>query len=246
MFMPLTSGGQLLLFPGVLVFAGVFVRRVRTDRQSIVYTLPLVWAVGLVALYAARLPASYHHGRYVMPAILALITAGMIGTFYIVRWGRTSAPKRIVTRTLAVAAVLIFLQFAFVIGPRVHSDDVSWINEEMVSAAHWIGEHIPPDELLAIHDIGAVGYFTARPILDIAGLVSPEVVPYIHDPDRMWHLLRERDARYLVALPDQIPGHNPNDGRLCPLFTSDGTTAVRIGGPKMTVYALAWDGVCPE
>jgi len=31
------------------------------------------------------------------------------------------------------------------------------------------------DDLIAAHDIGAIGYFAPRPILDLAGLISPDV-----------------------------------------------------------------------
>jgi hypothetical protein len=118
------------------------------------------------------------------------------------------------------------------------------IQEEMVTPARWIADNIPTDELLAVHDIGAVGYFAPRPILDIAGLISPEVVPLVNDADSLWDLLADRGAAYLMAFPDQIPGHNPNDSRLCPVFESSGRTATNAGGAKMRIYRLSWDGGC--
>ena len=72
------------------------------------------------------------------------------------------------------------------------------------------------------HDIGAVGYFAPRPILDIAGLVSPEVVPLMQHPDAMWALMQERGGKYLEALDNQVPGGDVHDPRLCAVFTTDG------------------------
>lgn len=40
----------------------------------------------------------------------------------------------------------------------------------------WLQEHTPPDSVVAMEAIGYQGYFSRRPILDLAGLVSPEVV----------------------------------------------------------------------
>jgi hypothetical protein len=114
----------------------------------------------------------------------------------------------------------------------------------MVAPALWIAGNIPSDEMLAVHDIGAVGYYAQRPILDIAGLVSPEFVPTILAPDAMWALLRERGARYLMAMPDQVPGDDVNDSRLCPIFNSDGRATFAAGGEKMTIYRLDWEGEC--
>jgi hypothetical protein len=91
-----------------------------------------------------------------------------------------------------------------------------------------------------------VGYFAPRPILDIAGLVSPEVVPIVLDKDGLYAMMKEREARYLMAFPDQVPGANVNDPHLCPVFTTNGETARRQGGNNMTIYALTWNGICPS
>ena len=101
-----------------------------------------------------------------------------------------------------------------------------------------------PDDLLAIHDIGAVGYFAGRPLIDIAGLVSPEFILLVGDADAMWALMEQRGARYLMAMPDQVPGDDVHDPRLCAVYQSDGSSARVAGGEKMTIYGLAWDGDC--
>src|SRR5690606_22624822 len=107
-----------------------------------------------------------------------------------------------------------------------------------------IDANISPDELLAIHDIGAVGYFSPRPMLDIAGLLSPEIVPLIGDPDALWAYMEQHDARYLMAFPDQVPGHDLDDPRLCEIYTTGGRTAIAAGGGNMAVYRLDWSGGC--
>jgi hypothetical protein len=244
MVYPLTAGGHTLLFPGALLVTAMALRRLRDDRRAAVHLLPILWAVALIALYAARLPAPFQHGRYVIPALPALIVIGVTGTAHILHWGRNVMIWRVLTRALALSAAVVLLYFAVVLGPSVYRDDVSYINEEMVTPAHWIRDNLPEDELLAVHDIGAIGYFAPRPILDIAGLVTPEVVPYVHDAEGMWRLIQERDARYLMALEDQIPGESPEDERLCPLYSSDGRTASHLGAHKMVIYGLSWDGDC--
>jgi hypothetical protein len=200
--------------------------------------------MSLVALYAARLPAPFQHGRYVIPVLPTFILAGVIGTAILLQWGKRSLPGRILTRTLALSTAVTFAGFALFISPGVYRTDVRIIEEEMVTAAHWIAGNLPPDELLVIHDIGAVGYFAPRPILDIAGLVTPEVIPIIDDGDALWTLMQQRDGRYLMAFPDQIPNDNPNDPRLCEIYNTGGETSRLQGGPNMAVYRLAWEGEC--
>lgn len=239
MAFPLIAGGQLLLLPGIIYFAV-------SRRWRLFDLLPLIWAVSLILLYAARLPAPYQHGRYVIPALPSLMVIGVTGSIALFRLAQKSVVGRVITRTVAASAALLFVYFVVVVGPSVNRVDVSIINEEMVASAHWIAANVPPSQLLAIHDIGAVGYFAPRPILDIAGLVSPEVVPIILDKDGLYTLMKARNARYLMAFPDQVPGVDLSDPRLCPVFTTNGTTSPRQGGYNMTVYALAWDGICTQ
>lgn len=212
--------------------------------EKLIALLPLVWAVALIALYAARLPANYQHGRYVIPALPGLVVSGTIGTAWLVQAARRSLPGRVLTQTLAIAASIVTLLAAVVIGPSAYGQDVRLIDEEMVAAARWLAANVPPEDLLAVHDIGAVGYFAPRPLLDLAGLVSPEVVERMGDPAALWSLLEARDARYLMAFPDQIPGGDPSDPRLCHVFSTEGVASRAVGGPNMSIYRLRWDGEC--
>ena len=204
----------------------------------------LLWPLALVALYAARLPAPYQHGRYVIPSLPALIVAGVVGVMWLIQVGKRSLAGRVLSRSLAIAAGLAFVYFALLAGPGVYKQDVAIIDQEMVAAAGWIATHLPPEDLLAVHDIGAVGYFAPRPILDLAGLVSPEVVPFILNPPDLWAWLQANGARYLLAFPNQIPGGSVNDPHLCQpaVWASGGTASPAAGGKNMAVYRLVWAG----
>jgi uncharacterized membrane protein len=245
MFYPLIAGGQMLLAVGMLAVILVAITRIRQQRIWVFYLVPLAWFIADIALYAARLPAGGQHGRYVMPVLAGMIVIGVIGTFWLIKRGRALLWTRAITRAVAITAVLLFVYCALIVGTEAYRTDVGVIDEEQVATALWIRDNLPPDQLLAIHDIGAVGYFAPRNIIDVAGLVSPEIVPIILYPDEVWELLQQRDARYLMAFPDQIPGDNERDPHLCPIYRSSGETSPRIGGPSMAVYALTWNGVCP-
>ncbi|HKJ37402.1 MAG TPA: hypothetical protein VJ972_01385, partial [Anaerolineales bacterium] len=58
---------------------------------------------------------------------------------------------------------------------------------------------------LGVHDIGAIGYFTQNPIIDLAGLITPDVVPFIRDETRLSEYLDGQDAQYLVTFPSWYP-----------------------------------------
>ncbi len=245
MAMPLAAGSALLLLPGAVMFASGIVRRLGLRRDNTFGLLLILWPVALIALYAARLPAAYQHGRYVIPALPAYTVGAVIGLSWWLDAARRSLLPRVLARSLALATAFVLILSAGVIGQSAYRQDVRIINEEMVASAQWIAANVPPTELLAVHDIGAVGYFAPRPMVDLAGLVSPEIVPIIHDGPALWGLLRQRGARYLLAFPGQIPDQRSGAPKLCPVFTADGVTSRQLGEPGMTVYRLSWENVCP-
>lgn len=245
MVFPLIAGAQLLLLPGMIFYIWFCLRRLNTGiGEYAFYLLPVVWAVALILLYAARLPAPFQHGRYVIPALPSLLLSGIVGMLWLANRGQQYLLVRVVSRALLLAAGLVLVYFAFIQGPTIYGRDVAIIEEEMVASAHWIADNISDDELLAIHDIGAVGYFATRPILDIAGLVNPEVIPILYDTEALYQFMQDHDARYLLAFPDQVPGDDVDDPRLCPLFTTEGEAAPLAGGANMTLYTLQWGGRC--
>jgi hypothetical protein len=72
----------------------------------------------------------------------------------------------------------------------------------MVATARWLEQNTEPGDLLAVHDIGAVGYLVDRPLLDLAGLITPEVIPFMTDADRLVDWMLQEGADYAVFFPD--------------------------------------------
>ena len=240
---PLLAGGTALLLPGFTAFG--WVRGLREDRMNWLYLLPVAWVLALPLLYGAWLPVNYHYGRYVIPILPSLLTCGVIGTAWLLERFAAGLIGRTLTRVLVVSALVVLPLFALLLGLNAYVIGVTIIDDEMVDPAQWIAANLPPEDLMAVHDIGAVGYFASRPILDTAGLVSPEVIPVMHDQEGLYALFAARGVRFFMAFDDQTPGGVADDPRLCPRYRSEGDEAVRAGGSKMTVYALAYDGRCP-
>jgi len=257
MLLPLVAGGQIMLLPGLGVSLCELAARVRSDRRAILFFLPLAWMVVQVSAYALRLPAPYQHGRYVIPILPHILLYGVGGTVLLVERSREGLVRRVLARSLGLSAVAILAGF-WVLGAQVYGRDVRIIDTEMVDTAQWVSENLPPEELLAVHDIGALGYYAPRPILDLAGLVSPEVVPIIRDHEALMQFMCERNARYLMVLPDQRPAalddprlgaetiHDPETGTMVrkPVFDTGAPYSPAAGGGNMRVYALQWPERC--
>ncbi len=84
-----------------------------------------------------------------------------------------------------ITLVVVLAAFLLIGATQAYALDVAIINTEMVSAAKWIAGNTPDDALIAAHDIGALGYYGERDVLDLAGLISPDVIPFIRDEYRL-------------------------------------------------------------
>ncbi|MBX3083979.1 MAG: hypothetical protein KF716_20250 [Anaerolineae bacterium] len=201
MIEPLMPGIQIVLLPGIVIFLQAQWRK--PQRASLLYSLPLLWTAALILLFTLRLPAAYQHGRYLIPGIPSLVVIGVGGTLLLITQRSRRMLGRVLRRSLALTAIGVLIVFV-VIGANAYAVDVWRIETDNVVAADWVKAHIPPDQLLAVHDIGAVGYFAPRDLLDIAGLISPETIVYYHDATGMLKLMQDRGVQWVMGLPTQI------------------------------------------
>jgi hypothetical protein len=231
---PTLAGAQILLVPG---FCYAAYRLVREQRWPAV--LPLAWWLASIAVYALRLPVTYQHGRYTMPSIAVLLVYGVWGTADLLRPRSPQLAVRVLSRATPLTAGLLALLFLGR-GAMAYADDVAFIEGEMVATAHWLNEHTTPGDLIAVHDIGAVGYLTDRPLLDLAGLISPEVIPFIDDAGQLAAWMSERGAAYAVIFPDFSPAYEQlaADARYEEVYCSDHAWTRSAGHLNMCVYAL--------
>ena len=94
------------------------------------------------------------------------------------------------------------------------------ITEMQVRVGRWLSARGDRLSLVATNDIGAIGFITRAPILDLTGLATPEVIPYLRLPappgrrSRGWNganeaalleYLRERRPDYVAIFPSWYP-----------------------------------------
>ncbi len=118
-------------------------------------------------------------------------------------------------------------------GARAYGLDVAFIESEMVATAQWIAVNTDVEAVIAAHDIGALGYFGGRDILDLAGLVSPEVIPFIRDEARLSVYVGEAGGDYLMTLTGWYPDLEKAEERV---FITEGKFAPQLGGTNMAVF----------
>jgi len=191
-----------------------------------------LWGVGYVGIYAWRLPVVYQHGRYIMPAIPALLILGAVGLAGWVQFKSSRSWKRVLSAVWASAAGAVLITFWW-LGAKAYALDVGVIETEMVRTAKWIKENTAEEAVIGAHDIGGLGYYSEREILDLAGLISPDVIPFIRDQEQLGIYLEQKGADYLVTFPSWYPELVKD---LDPVYESGGEFSPLFGMDEMTVY----------
>jgi hypothetical protein len=222
---PLVGVGIALL-PGALITAVTAIR-----RRAWGLLAGMAWFLGYIGLYAWRLPVTYQHGRYIIPAMLVFFIWGLAGLARSVL--RLSSVWRWMLATSWKMTTVVILLFFWGRGALAYAQDVAVIESEMVKTARWVAVNVPADALVATHDIGAMGYFSEHNLLDLAGLVSPEVVPFIRDESRLRGYLNDWGVAYLVTFPDWYPSLTRD---LRPVFRTESPFAPALGEENMAVY----------
>ncbi|OGO63876.1 MAG: hypothetical protein A2Z45_00700 [Chloroflexi bacterium RBG_19FT_COMBO_55_16] len=224
----LIVGVGVLLLPGFTWFTWQSVRRRAWGVLG-----GILWVIGYLGIYAWRLPVTYQHGRYIIPAVPVFILWGFTGLADLLHQESLIGKWRIVRPAVLMAVLAVVLAF-WSLGARAYALDVAVIESEMVDTARWVAGNTDPESLIAAHDIGALGYFSKRSLLDLAGLISPEVIPYIRDEDAMAAYLDKQGADYLVTFPGWYP-HLVNRATL--IYTSSGRFSPLLNGENMAIYA---------
>ena len=224
--LPLVGVGAMLL-PGFIYFTYQAVLRKSWERLGM-----CIWAIGYLVMFALRLPVTYQHGRYAIPMMPAYFICGLVGTLSWVKLNSPNLYRRVASKSLIIAGGMVLFSF-WVLGVRAYAVDVAIIESEMVSTARWVAANIERNSIIAAHDIGALGYFTQHRLVDLAGLVSVEVVPFIRDENRLAEYLDEQQVDYLVTFPGWYPLLVKN---AIPVFQTNAPYAPQQGGENMGVY----------
>jgi hypothetical protein len=225
-------GAAVLLIPGIL-FELFFAIKNRRWLEVALF----LWAVGYMGIYAVRLPVTYQHGRYMMPVMPVFFLLGLVGTWRgLVTMRLSERTKKLIQFGVTASIILLSIGFWW-LGLETYRDDVAIIHEEMVVTARWVNNNLPQDALVAAHDIGALGYYGDRDLFDLAGLISPEVIPVIRDEEGLIRLIENSGAEYLMTFPDWYKTLTLGADLI---YQSKGETVRLHDHANMAVYQYNW------
>lgn len=223
---------QLLVGIGSILLPGyILMIRNAVQKQKWGYLVSFFWIFGMLVLYAWRLPVVYQHGRYIIPSMLVFISFSCIGMLDYLQ--KTYKGWRWVVEKSWIIGLGIILIIFWGYGTVAYARDVAIIESEMVESANWVNKNIPGGKIIAAHDIGALGYFGNHSIVDLAGLISPEVIPFLRDEVHLAEFLDSQNVDYLLTFPAWYPKLRSG---LMEIYTTQGRFAPLFGGENMVIY----------
>lgn len=254
--LPVWLGWAVAVGGGLVCIVGLGVYLCRMRARSAVL---LIWAVLQVLTFAVTLPSRGHGGRY-QPMVLILVMLcfglGVVGLLRLVfASGRCSAIRRIAAGGVVVLVVVV-VGSAW-LWREITAESILHFDRVHVSAGRWLGRHTSSDARVAAFDIGAIGYFSGRAVVDIGGLLDSRAGRALYD-DTMVEYIRSQKAEYLAMI---FPYTDPQayvrglgldeleeEGRLClqETFTVDVPSwylpgeAARLLANTIRVYRIEW------
>jgi arabinofuranosyltransferase len=222
----------------------------REGRSSWFILLVLVvfpLARGMLAPFKG---ATFQHGRYAAHLIPLLTVVGLMGLRFaweLLRQGGEGAWIGFVRKwgkPLCWGLILLQLLVADIKFARTYGRNVADIDRMHVSMGRWLAQHTPQDAVIATNDIGAIGYFSDRRLLDIVGLVTPEVLAYLPPgvpADRgVLSYLEEKKPGYLVILPNWYPELSARSDLFHRIHQVVLTGSTIAGGNRLVAYRTIW------
>lgn len=229
----------------VAAFLLVLLGLLPTWRKS---RLTVWWLAGLPLLTAVVIDQTWHHGRYTMPLIPFQMVVAAVGVAWLAQKVHSRFPvPRSQWLVYGAATLLLVLsslwQLPYWAG--MYGYNAKEILDIDVALGLWLAENTAADALIAVDDIGAITFLSERRILDMNGLVSPQMWPAVRQPVG---LLRDQvalrqmalaGADYLAAFPLWHYEITVNPWVAQPLHPVRTATHSIIFQPEAAVYDLS-------
>lgn len=170
----LVSGNGLEITLAISAIVYVLTRSPKKTVDYRIAGLLLIWAVFPAFTYLSR--GVFVQSRYLLIGIPPLIIGGFWALNQFPIFGNESHRRRVL---YLIAAVLIAQQLMLTrLVTLPHVKAFQETISALVRIAGYIDNAAPPNTTVAVGDVGIVGFYCGRRVLDLEGLVSTEIIPF--------------------------------------------------------------------
>ena len=188
-------------------------RRADVPQAGVLFT-PLLWlALYYGVLLRSGVPTFYWY--FLPPYPLYLGFAALGGGWMVegaARFLRVPADS-----LLRKAWLILFALITAVSASRLRSVRAPILLMQYVEDAGrvpmslWLRDHVAPNERILLEPIGYVGYYSGHRLLDMIGLVSPEVLPSYRQPNPLADIISRHSPEWLLLRDGEIFTLNQQD-----------------------------------
>lgn len=242
-------------FTGVFYIVSVFfyVFNLKKYFSELKYlNLIFLWIILLPLVSSVLIPNWRHHVRYLFPVIPFINLVSVFVFFKIsgkVRFSRFRqfvSEKKYVLYLIPVFSLVNYFIFAAALG--FNTDN---INSQQVKLANWVKSNVSRNETIAVNDIGAIGFISKNRIIDMAGLITPEILKYRtytwdDNLDSLNYLLKKNNVTYIIIYDEWFKEYLAKYGNELTFLTSAYLENNTIcGGDEMKVYKTNFNKLNP-
>lgn len=229
---------------------GFFVYTLFTKKIDKKFLLINLWVILLPLVSSFIAPNWRHHGRYLIP----LIPFINIISIYILRKVHLHIQNKeykryILIQKALVALVLIFSLNSAVLFAGVLGWNVENINDQQLKIGKWLSANLPREAGFGMNDIGAIAFTTKKYVVDMAGLVTPEVfrfqrMSFEQGSKELFKFLRSKNVNYIIIYPGWYEYIMENySGAFELVYSARLENNTICGGIEMFVYKINWDKI---
>jgi hypothetical protein len=226
--------------------------RAHSEHRSFALALtPLVMvAVPGLIWTQARAESAVYAAAYLTPVVAVLAASGF---FLAHRWGkrwlRPESQRRgrivfgVVIAVLC-AGILCLTSLAHMASWQQHGVQVKKVSGLQVWIGRWAADHLAPDASIASREVGAIGFFSRKRMVDLGGTISPKGLAHLSRPgppdSNLLEFLQEEHPSHLAIRPGDFPDLSQRGDLLIPAMTCVVTDPIAGGMMTMMLYETPW------
>lgn len=161
-------------------------------------SLAVIWIVGMLTFFAfSRTHLFFWYITPIYPIYLLLASASLVPLLEQVRsFGWPILP----TKTLITLGITVVLTVGCVRQAKFYRSFQGVYEKVHKAIGLYLGREAGSDDLVAAEDIGYMGYYCGRKILDRDGLISPEAISYNRQGDYLGLVIDHRPDWVVAAV----------------------------------------------
>ncbi len=250
----LWAGNPLLLCAALLGLPVVALAAARSASRHpsfllVLSPLALLLAPGMIWRYLDRQNATFA-AAYLTPVVVVLATAGLFalkraGDGFVQR-SKTRAAR--IVFGVGIACVLLGLTvltwFAHGAAWQQHSFLVKKQNDLQGYLGRWVADHTAPDASVASREVGAIGFFSRRRMVDLGGSIDRQALRGLRGPGspdaNLLAFMEKAQPSYLAIRPSDFPDLSQRVDLLTPVVTCAEQDPIAGGVTTWVLYETLW------